>query len=517
MAIGYTVSLNRRIAPVTLRPTRLHPRHPVPRSVLGPLAVVAAMLVGLVGLARAQPAAPDKPRLLPAAEAGKLPRWRGLNLPDRVNVEAPQGSRHTRPSREETPRVIPDLGLDSERLLVNCRRRIEPPPLEAELYALVVAPVAAGPADSPPQRAGFRGFHFNPELDSDGASSAWLRDYHVHKAAVDRELRELVEKTGANFIDIQVLIPHTLKALKTPPAEDAEDITQWANMAMMENIVAFLDTCYGLGVQVEVDLATNMWVPFSVDTANHIANSPWWPVPDATPWTESRVWYTQIIEYVEANLRSPDAIACWCMMGNHQFGGAEPVLWVTPLRPEINHAAEQFVKNVWPAFRAAGRRPKAAPILLPILANTPFWMDRSTEDRLSAVTNLKRWLVDDLNLPPDYWPISTYVNSDPATDGVHYLGAIVDIIGRDQAHRIISTDFKARDVGLGDTIIDRTAMTDPDAVRWNLQKVDEYGFAGWWMWSYRDTPTLKTGIRDTEGNWYQEVVDVIRNVAQSGE
>lgn len=27
-----------------------------------------------------------------------------------------------------------------------------------------------------------------------------------------------------------------------------------------------------------------------------------------------------------------------------------------------------------------------------------------------------------------------------------------------------------------------------------MAKCREYGFAGWWMWAYQDTPTSKTGL-----------------------
>jgi hypothetical protein len=214
-----------------------------------------------------------------------------------------------------------------------------------------------------------RGFFFNPWINDQVRGEAWLKNYHQHREAVDRELRELVDKTGINFIDIQVLIPHTLAEPKTPPADRAAAIDEWADMQFMENLVDFLDLCRTSSVQVEVDLANNMWVPFSVDTQNHIANSRWWPEPDDTPWTESVVWYTQIIEYVERHVHNPDAIALWCMFGNYQFGGAEPVLWTSTTKPLLNRYTERFVKNAWPKFCKAGKRPKGAPILLPILSD----------------------------------------------------------------------------------------------------------------------------------------------------
>ena len=54
-----------------------------------------------------------------------------------------------------------------------------------------------------PQRAGFRGFFFNPQVDPNETSPAWLRHYHIHKDIVDRELRELVAK---NYDNIEINI-----------------------------------------------------------------------------------------------------------------------------------------------------------------------------------------------------------------------------------------------------------------------------------------------------------------------
>ncbi len=368
--------------------------------------------------------------------------------------------------------------------------------------------VVLGPFASGGER--FHGVFFNPQLERKEHSSSWLPNYHIHKTIVDKELRELVAKTGINLIDIQILIPHTLAKPKVPPSDQSESITDWANMTMMGNIVAFLDQCHKLGIQVEIDLATNMWIPFSVDRSNHIAQSPWWPEPDDTPWTESRIWYKQIIEFVESKIQEKEVIALWCMFGNYQFGGAEPVLWDTPARPDIKRYTELFVKNAWPVFRAAGVRPKGAPILLPIFSNDPTWLKRRPEDRLGAVSNLKGWLVDDLKMPPDYWLISTYTKSDPATDEFRYLEAIVNIIGKKSCHKIISTDFKIRGHDLNDSIIDKAGMSNAQSLKWNLQKVEEYGFAGWWMWCYRDTVTAQTGIRDIKGRWQEDLVNVFR-------
>ncbi len=355
-----------------------------------------------------------------------------------------------------------------------------------------------------------RGFFFNPWVNDQVQGEAWLKYYHQHREAVDRELKELVEKTGINFIDIQVLIPRTLADPKTPPVNRAAAIDAWADMRFMENLVRFLDMCQSNGVQVEVDLASNMWIPFSVDTKNHIANSRWWPEPDSTPWTESIVWYTQIIEYVERHVHEPDAIALWCMFGNYQFGGAEPVLWTSTTNPLVNRYTELFVKNVWPKFCEAGKRPKGTPIVLPIFSDNAHWMARDSSDRLGAAENLKEWLVDDLQLPPDYWIVTTYPYSDPAPDGIEYLGRLIEIVGNENASRIISTDFKATGHDLSQTIISPAFPNRERMLRWNLSKVRQYDFAGWWIWAYRDTNSHQTGIRDVGGNWREDLVGEIK-------
>ncbi len=373
------------------------------------------------------------------------------------------------------------------------------------VLASMLVSAAASPSGAA-DRAQLRGFFFNPWVNDEVCGDAWLAHYHLHRDAVDRELEELVARTGINFIDIQILIPYTLARPKEAPSDDATSIDQWANMMFLRNCVSFLDSCHAIGVQVEIDLVTNMWIPFAVDTEHHIANSRWWPVPDDTPWTEAAIWYTQIIEYVERHVRDKRVIAMWCMLGNYQLGGAEPVLWTFPSESQVNHFTELFVKQVWPRFCAAGERPKAAPIVLPILSNNSYWMGRSPHERLSAMVNLKRWLVDDLCRPPDYWIVSTYVQSDPAADGFAYLRGLVDIVGRENAHRIISTDFKGPGHDLTQTIVLASYLSGPEKIRWNLAKVQEYGLGGWWMWSYRDSATQQTGIRDIQGNWKDDLI-----------
>ncbi len=372
------------------------------------------------------------------------------------------------------------------------------------------------PNETPPPRsrgtghqAHLCGVYFNPQVRPDGPRFPWLRHYDKCRDKVNKELAELVGKTGINFICIQLLIADTLRD-GAPVSRWGGRITDWADVAALDNLVAFLAYCRTLGVCVEIDLANNMWIPYAVDSTHHIANQRWWPKPSDTPWVESVAWYTQVIEYVEEKAGDPGNIALWDMFGNYQFGGAEPVLWDRPDCPEIIRWTETFVKRVWPAFRKAGSRPKGAPIMLPILSKSDYWMQRSPAERLSAVSNLKRWLVDDLKLPPDYWVITSYVRSDPATDGFHYLRGVVDILGRENAGRIISTDFKGPGHDLSDTIVDARGMTGAAMLRWHFAKVDEYGLGGWWIWSYRDTGTDRTGIRDTQGRWREDLVNVIR-------
>ncbi len=358
-------------------------------------------------------------------------------------------------------------------------------------------------------RAKLCGVYFNPQVRPGGPRFPWLRHYDKCRHAVNKELAELVGKTGINFICIQLLIADTLKD-GAPVSHWGSKITDWADLAALDNLVAFLAHCRTLGVCVEIDLANNMWIPYAVDCAHHTANHRWWPKPSATPWVESIVWYTQVIQYVEGKASDPGTIALWDMFGNYQLGGAEPVLWNTPDCPEIARWTEAFVKRVWPAFRKAGSRPKGAPIVLPILSKSDYWRQKSAAERLSAVSNLKRWLVDDLKMPPDYWVMTSYVRSDPATDGFCYLKAIVDILGRQNAGRIVSTDFKGPGHDLSGAIVDTRGMTGAEMLQWHFAKVDEYGLGGWWIWSYRDTATSQTGIRDAQGRWKEDLVNVIR-------
>ena len=175
-------------------------------------------------------------------------------------------------------------------------------------------------------------------------------------------------------------------------------------------------------------------------------------------------------------------------------------------------ALEQFVKNVWPAFRDAGTRPKAAPIMLPIFSKSDYWSTKSAGDRLSAFSNLKKWIVDDLSMAPDYWVMSSYPFCDPAPDGTKFFERIVAILGPDNARRIVSSDLKGpgHEKERLDTILSSEDVASPKLLDWHIQKCLEYEFAGYWVWAYQDTLTDKTGLRGINGMWKQELVDVIR-------
>jgi len=383
------------------------------------------------------------------------------------------------------------------------------------LAALVLATAGACPgaeadraAPVPPER--LCGVHFNPVSPSPPGTGHWLLDYPRIRERVDGEVADLVRETGANFLDVMVLIPFTLRQKATAPKDTATDIAEWANLETLAGLVQFLDACHRLGVAVEIDLCTNLWVPYRVDTEHHIAQSEWWPKPDETPWTEAAVWYEQIIRWVEARVAAPESIALWTPMGNYQFGGAEPVTWYWPEQPEVMAFTERFVKEVWPRFRTAATRPVGSPIMLPILADTQYWRRQTAAKRLSSVQNLKRWLVDDLHRPPDYWVMSTYSHCDPASDGTRYLAEIVRILGPENARRILSTDFKGEGHATAPCIADKAGRSGVDILQWHFGKVSEYGFGGWWIWSYMDGDREPTGLRDRQGRWKPELVHAVR-------
>lgn len=369
------------------------------------------------------------------------------------------------------------------------------------------------PAERAPPASGWRGVFFNPQV-AGTTNFPWLLHYDAHRAVVRQALAELRDEAGINLVDVQILIPHSLRI----PARGnrvGERVEQWANAVFLDNIAQFVDDCHAARIGVELDLADNRWLPATVDPDGHIGKpgDAWWPQPDATPWDESAEWYAAVIRHVETRAAHPEAIAVWCMMGNYQSGGAEPVLWDNSAQPEIGQYTERFIKAVWPTFRSAGKRPKAAPLLLPIFAAHGYWETKTPADRLSGFTNLKRWIVDDLQQPPDYWVMSTYGHCDPAPDGVCYLSKIVEILGPSDAGRILSTDLKGagHEDELRGTILDRLVGAGPDFLRWHVAKCREYGFAGWWMWAYQDTSTSKSGLRCLDGGWKGELVHEIVN------
>lgn len=383
--------------------------------------------------------------------------------------------------------------------------------------ALTVLAAESRPGDAAGRQAGagrvperLQGVHFNPASPSPPGTGHWLADYHLIRQRVRGEVATLVKETGINFLDVMVLLPVTLREKAKLPAPDSEGPHQWANMQTLDNLVAFLDDCGPLGVSVEIDLACNLWVPYRVDTEHHIGQSEWWPKPDDTPWTEAAVWYEQIIRYVERSVASPETIALWTMMGNHQWGGAEPVTWDWPEQPEVGRYTERFVKEVWPRFRRAATRPVGSPIMLPIFANTPYWNGKTPEARLSSVTNLHRWLEQELGMPPDYWVLTAYPCCDPATDGYHYLRAIVRTLGKENASRILLTDLKAAGHDTSGCIVDKSRLSDAGVLRWHFAKVTEYGLGGWWIWAYQDSPEDATGLRDRRGRWKEALVRAVR-------
>ena len=381
------------------------------------------------------------------------------------------------------------------------------------LTALLLPTIGAALADDSPRRPvpeRLQGVHFNPVSPSPPGTSHWLADYHLIRPRVRQEVADLVKETGINFLDVMVLIPLTLKEPGVAPSDTARDVTEWANMTTLRNLVDFLDDCHRLGVSVEIDLCTNMWVPYSLDTEHHIGKSIWWPKPDNTPWTEAAVWYEHIIRYVEGAVAARDSIAFWTMMGNYQWGGAEPATWDWPEQPQVMAFTERFVKEVWPRFRKAARRPVGSPIMLPVLADCSYWNVKTPQERLSSFRNLHKWLADDLHMPPDYWVMSTYPCCDPATDGFSYLREIVRILGPKNANRIICTDFKGAGHNTADCIVNKSGLSGADVLKWHFGKVTEYGFGGWWMWSYQDSEKEPTGLRDLQGRWKPDLVREVR-------
>ena len=72
---------------------------------------------------------------------------------------------------------------------------------------------------------------------------------------------------------------------------------------------------------------------------------------------------------------------------------------------------------------------------------------------------------------------------------------------------IISTDLK----GIGHEAETRDDRSGTDMLRWHLARCREYGFAGWWMWAYQDTPTSHAGLRRLDGEWKEDLVEALRD------
>jgi hypothetical protein len=369
-------------------------------------------------------------------------------------------------------------------------------------------------------KGGFRGVFFNPNIKHAGmAGYPWpIFDPYgpEYRSQIRTALQELAREANINFIDVFIPIPFTLSHPAQGP-RPGQPIQEWANTKYLDNVAFFVSDCHDAGISVEFDLADNRWIPYSVDSEHHIGRpgNASWPVADDTPWESSATWHREIVRYVESRTKHPENIAMWGMAGNYQWGTAEPCLWDCAHNPAIRSNTEKFVKHVWPAFRSAGNRPKAAPILLPIFSNSSYWASKTPQQRLSAFSNLKKWIVDDLALPPDYWVITAYPFCDPAPDGVYYLRKIVEILGKENASRVISTDFKGpgHDHELKESIISATGRSGPEMLGWQMQKCGEYGFAGWWIWSYQDQqgPGQQTGLRGLDGRWKADLLPAVKH------
>ena len=365
----------------------------------------------------------------------------------------------------------------------------------------------------------FRGVFFNPNIKhKERAGYPWptFDPYDTeYRTQIRMALRELATEAKINLVDVFIPIPFTLRRPSQAPRA-GQPLKEWGNTRYLDNVGVFVDDCYDAGVSVEFDLADNRWIPHSVCPESHIGRP--WPEANDAPWEESATWYSAIIKHVESRTKHPENIAMWCMAGHYHWGTAEPDLWGNDRIPAIAAYTERFVKGVWPVFRSSGKRPKAAPILLPMLSNVPYWMAKTPEQRLVGFTNLKRWVVDDLALPPDYWVMTTYPFCDPTPDGVYYLQKIVEILGKENAARIISTDFKGpgHERELKDSIISAGGRSGGDILKWHFQKCAEYGFAGWWIFSYQDQEVfgLRSGIRSLDGRWKTDLLQAIKEQAQ---
>ena len=332
-----------------------------------------------------------------------------------------------------------------------------------------------------------------------------------------------MKKAGLNYLMWFIPIPRTVRKPYKGNAA-GQPFEEWANFTFLDNLVALLDDCYDLGICVELDLADNRWIPFSIRPQEHIGKPDGlWPVAGEEPWKDSIEWYTAIIDYVEKSVRNVETIAMWCMTGNFQLGGSEPVVWDGEGQPDIVNASERYVKECWPLFRATGKRPKGSPYMMPIFVNGGYWVgppergkfiedtywaDKTPTCRLSSFSNIKKWLADDLNIPPDYWMMSSYAYCDPARDGVNYMKEITGILGGTAP--IITTDLKCvpgHEYELINSLVYRPDMNFTDMMRWHLEKCEEYGFAGWWIWALQDSEDHPWGVIDKNGVIRQEFMD----------
>ena len=55
-----------------------------------------------------------------------------------------------------------------------------------------------------------------------------------------------------------------------------------------------------------------------------------------------------------------------------------------------------------------------------------------------------------------------------------------------------------------------------EILQWHFQKCTEYGFAGWWIFSYQDQEVsgLRTGIRSTDGRWKTDLLEIVKQQAK---
>jgi len=84
------------------------------------------------------------------------------------------------------------------------------------------------------------------------------------------------------------------------------------------------------------------------------------------------------------------------------------------------------------------------------------------------------------------------------------------ILGPANANRVISTDFKGAGHSIAPCIVDKSRSSDAEVLQWHFDKISEYGFGGWWIWSYKDCEKEATGLRRLNGTWKEDLVRVVR-------